>query len=96
MNLKPLFDKVVLEEVDDDTVTPGGIVVIGAASDLKVRKAKVLAVGPGKYSTDGKFVPTTVQVGSTIITALTSGEAVKVDGSTYRFIREADILAVVG
>lgn len=96
MNLKPLFDKVILQEVEVETVSPSGIVVVGAATDLKVRKAQVLAVGPGKYAPNGDFVPTTVQVGSTVITALNAGEAVKIDGQTIRIICEADVLAVVG
>lgn len=96
MNIKPLFDKVILEETEVETVSPMGIVVVGAASDLKVRKAQVLAVGPGKYAPNGDFVPTSVQVGSTVLTALNAGEAVKIDGTTVRIICEADILAVVG
>ena len=93
MNIKPLFDRVVIKNVETEEVTRGGIVLPGSAKE-KPQMAEVLAVGPGGM-VDGKEVAMTVKPGQKVITSKYSGTEVKVDGEEYTIVRVGDILAVV-
>ena len=93
MKLRPLADRVVIQSLESEEVTKGGIVLPGTAKE-KPQMAEVLAVGPGGV-VDGKEVTMHVKVGDKVIYSKYAGTEVKLDGSEYIVVRQSDILAVV-
>ena len=95
MNLKPLYDRVVVKPIEADEVTAGGIVIPDNAKE-KPTKGEVLAVGEGKALDNGSVRAQKVKVGDKVIYGQYSGSAYKLDGVEYKIVREDDILAIVG
>ncbi len=93
MNIKPLFDRVVIKNLETETTTKSGIVLPGTAKE-KPQMAEVLAVGPGGV-VDGKEVKMQVKAGQHVIYSKYAGTEVKVDGEEVIIVRQSDILAVV-
>ncbi|MBP5372752.1 MAG: co-chaperone GroES [Clostridia bacterium] len=93
MNIKPLFDKVVVEATTKEETTKGGL-LLPTASQEKSQTAKVVAVGPGGII-DGKEVTMQVKVGDVVLFAKYSGSDFKVDGKEFTIISQKDILAIV-
>lgn len=93
MSLKPLFDRVVLQDAEIEETTKSGIILTSAAQE-KPQYAYIVAVGPGGV-VDGKEVKMTVKVGDKVLTSKYSGTEVKVDGEECTIVRQSDILAVV-
>ena len=93
MNIKPLFDKVVIEQVEAEEKTVGGIILL-AKDQEKPQMAKVLAVGPGGII-DGKEVVMQVKVGDKILYSKYAGSEFKLEGKTVTILRQSDILAIV-
>ena len=93
MNIKPLFDKVVVESVQTEEKTKSGFILPSSAQE-KAQTARVVAVGPGGM-VDGKDVKMVVKVGDTILFSKYSGSEFKVDGKEFTIIRQSDILANV-
>lgn len=93
MNIKPLFDKVVVESVETEERTKSGFILPSSAQE-KPQTARVVAVGPGGMI-DGKDVKMVVKVGDTVLFAKYSGSEFKVDGKEFTIIRQSDILAIV-
>ena len=93
MNIKPLFDRVVIKNVETETTTKSGIVLAGTAKE-KPQMAEVLAVGPGGM-VDGKEVKMQVKAGQKVIYSKYAGTEVKLDGEEYIIVRQSDILAIV-
>ena len=93
MNIKPLFDRVVIKNVEAEETTKSGIILTSAAKE-KPQMAEVLAVGPGGM-VDGKEVAMAVKVGQKIIYSKYAGTEVKLDGQEMIIVRQNDILAVV-
>ena len=93
MNVKPLFDRVVIKNVEAEETTKSGIILTSAAKE-KPQMAEVLAVGPGGM-VDGKEVAMQVKVGQKIIYSKYAGTEVKLDGEEYIIVRQSDILAIV-
>ena len=93
MTLKPLFDKVVLKQVEAEETTKTGIILPGSAQE-KPQMSEVVAVGPGGL-VDGNEVKMTLKVGDKVITGKYSGTEVKLDGVEYTILTEDDILAIV-
>ena len=93
MNVKPLFDRVVIKNVEAEETTKSGIILTSAAKE-KPQMAEVLAVGPGGM-VDGKEVVMQVKVGQKIIYSKYAGTEVKLDGEEIIIVRQSDILAVV-
>jgi chaperonin GroES len=91
--LKPLGDRIVVEPLEAEDVSPGGIVLPDTAKE-KPQKGKVLAVGPGRTLDNGKVVPPEVKVGDKVIFSKYGGTEVKIDGKEYTILRENDVLAV--
>ena len=95
MNLRPLSDRVIVEPIEEEEITAGGIVLPETAKE-KPQKGTVLAVGPGKKDDEGKTIPMDVKVGDVVLYAKYGGTEVKLDSdSTVLVLRESDILAVV-
>ena len=93
MNIKPLFDRVVIKNVETEEVTRGGIVLPGSAKE-KPQMAEVLAVGPGGM-VDGKEVKMQVKVGQKVIYSKYAGTEVKLDGQEVKIVSQKDVLAIV-
>ena len=94
LSLKPLGDRVVIEPLEQEEVTPGGIVLPETAKE-KPQKGKVLAAGPGTRDEEGKRIPMEVKVGDTVLFAKYAGTEVKLDSKKLLIIKESDILGIV-
>ncbi len=93
MNVKPLFDKVVVEALETEERTGSGF-ILPTASQEKQQMAKIVAVGPGG-TVDGKEIEMQVKVGDTVLYSKYAGSEFKVDGKELTIIRQSDILAIV-
>ncbi len=93
MQVKPLFDKVVVEAVQTEERTGSGF-ILPTASQEKQQMAKIIAVGPGGII-DGKEIVMQVKVGDTVLYSKYAGSEFKVDGKELTIIRQSDILAIV-
>jgi chaperonin GroES len=94
MALRPLNDRVILKRSDNERKTASGIVIPESAAEAP-DQGKVLAVGPGKRTEDGKVLPLDVKVGDTVLFGKYAGQSVKVNGEEVLVIREEEILAVI-
>jgi len=95
MKLEPLDDRVVVEPMEAESKTKGGIVLPDTAQE-KPQRGTVISVGPGRVADDGKRIAPTVKKGDKIIYARYGGMEVEVDGKEYMILRESDILAKIG
>ena len=93
--LQPLGDRVVVKPMPKEEVTKGGIVLPDTAKE-KPQEGKVLAVGPGRMTDDGKRIPLDVKVGDVVVYAKYGGTEIKEDGDELIILRESDILAKRG
>jgi chaperonin GroES len=93
MNVKPLFDKVVVESLEMEEKTQSGF-YLPTASQEKQQMAKIIAVGPGGI-VDGKEIQMQVKVGDKILYSKYAGSEFKIDGKELTIIRQSDILAIV-
>lgn len=94
INLKPLGSRVVVEPIESEDVTPGGIVLPETAKE-KPQKGKVLSVGPGDRDDKGNRISMDVKVGDIVLFAKYAGTEIKVDGKKLLILRESDLLAIV-
>ena len=95
MKFRPLHDRVLIESLESEETTAGGIIIPDTAKE-KPQEGKVIAVGPGAKSEDGKTIPMDVKVGDRVLFGKWSGTEVKVDGKEYSIMKESDIMGVVG
>ena len=94
LSLKPLGDRVIVEPIEQDDVTVGGIMLPDTAKE-KPQKGKILAAGPGARNDAGERVEMDVKVGDTVLYAKYAGTEIKLDGEKVLVLRESDILAIV-
>ncbi len=94
MKLRPLHDRVLVESLESEEKTAGGIIIPDTAKE-KPQEGKVIAVGPGAKSEDGKITPMDVKVGDHILFGKWSGTEVKIDGKEYSIMKESDIMGVM-
>jgi chaperonin GroES len=95
MNIRPLHDRVIVKRVEEETTTPGGIVLPGSAAE-KPSRGEVLAVGSGKPLDNGQVRALEVKVGDKVLFGKYSGNEVKVDGEEVIVMREEDIMGILG
>ena len=93
MKLKPLADRVVIQSLETEEVTKGGIILPGSAKE-KPQMAEVIAVGPGG-NVDGKEVTMQVKAGDKVIYSKYAGNEIKLDGKELIIVRQSDILGIV-
>ncbi|MBI2463957.1 co-chaperone GroES [Candidatus Peregrinibacteria bacterium] len=93
--IHPLGNRLVVEALEDESKTVSGIVIPDTASKEKPQKGKVMAVGPGKLSDDGKRLPMSVKEGDTILFTKYGPTEVKIDGKEILILDESDVLAVL-
>jgi chaperonin GroES len=94
MNIRPLHDRIIVERVEEENKTAGGLIIPDTAKE-KPQQGRVIAVGKGKMTEDGKVIPMDVKVGDKILFGKYSGTEIKVEGKEYLMMREDDILGVV-
>ena len=94
MNVRPLFDKVLVKRNDEPTRTKGGLFLPETAKEKPV-EGTVLAVGNGRTTDDGKLTPLTVKVGDRVVFGKYAGTEIKVEGEDRLILREDDILGIL-
>lgn len=94
MNIRPLHDRVVVKRMEEETTSPGGIVIPDSATEKPVR-GEVVAVGNGKILDTGETRPLDLKAGDTVLFGKYSGTEVKVDGEDLLVMREDDVMAVI-
>ena len=94
MNIRPLHDRVLVKRLDSEEKTKGGIIIPDTAKE-KPMEGKVVAVGKGTKTEDGKIVPLDVKKGDRILFGKWSGTEVKVDGQELLIMKESDIMGII-
>jgi len=94
MNFRPLHDRVVIRRLEQESKSPGGIIIPDTAKE-KPMEGEVIAVGPGARSDDGKIHALDVKAGDRVLFGKWSGTEVKLDGVEYIIMKESDIMGVI-
>ncbi len=94
MKLRPLQDRILVQRVEEETTTKGGIIIPDSAKE-KPAEGKVVAVGSGKIGEDGKRIPLEIKTGDRILFGKYSGTEVKIEGEEHLIMREDDVLAII-
>ena len=94
MKIRPLQDRILVKRIDEEAKTKGGIIIPDTAKE-KPQEGKVVAVGKGKVTEDGKLQPLDVKKGDRVLFNKYSGTEVNVDGEEHLIIREEDVLAII-
>jgi chaperonin GroES len=94
MNLKPLHDRVLVERVNSEDKTKGGIIIPDTAQE-KPMEGKVLAVGGGARNENGQIVALDVKKGDRILFGKWSGTEIKIDGKELLIMKESDIMGII-
>jgi len=95
MNFKPLHDRVLVERIEPEDKTAGGIIIPDTAKD-KPTEGKVVAVGKGIRGKDGSHLPLDVKPGDRVLFGKWSGTEITLEGKDYLVMKESDIIGVVG
>src|SRR5580765_6052648 len=95
MTLQPLHDRIVVQRIDEGEVRRGGLIIPDSAKE-KPREGKVLAVGNGTVTEDGKKIPLDVKAGDRVLFGKYSGNEVTLDGEEYLIMKEDDVLGILG
>lgn len=94
MKLKPLQDRILVQRVEEETTTKGGIIIPDSAKE-KPAEGKVVAVGAGKVGDDGNRIALEIKAGDRILFGKYSGTEVKIDGEEFLIMREDDVLGII-
>ena len=94
MKFRPLHDRVVIERIDPDAKTAGGIIIPDTAME-KPQQGKVVGIGPGGRDESGKLIPIDLRVGDRVLFGKWSGTEVKIDGVDLLIMKESDIMGVL-
>jgi len=94
LKIKPLADRLLVKPLEEEEVTPGGIVLPETAKE-KPQKGEVIAVGPGARDDEGNRIAMDVSVGNKVLFAKYGGTEIKMDGDKLLILRESDILAIL-
>ena len=94
MKIRPLQDRVIVERLAEEEKTKGGIIIPDTAKE-KPMEGKVISVGKGKTTDDGKLLKLDVKAGDVILFSKYAGTEVKIDGKEYLIMREDDILGII-
>jgi chaperonin GroES len=94
MKFRPLHDRVVIERIDAEARTAGGIIIPDTAKE-KPQQGKIIAIGPGGRDESGKLIPIDVKVGDRILFGKWSGNEVEINGIEYLIMKESDIMGVL-
>jgi chaperonin GroES len=94
MQFRPLHDRVVVQRIDAEAKTKGGIIIPDTAKE-KPQEGKVVAIGPGGRDEAGKLVKPDVKVGDRVLFGKWSGTEVKIEGEDLLIMKESDIMGVI-
>jgi chaperonin GroES len=94
MKFRPLHDRVVVERIDPDAKSAGGIIIPDTAQE-KPSQGEIIAVGPGGRDESGKLIPIDLKVGDRVLFGKWSGTEVKLDNVDYLIMKESDIMGVL-
>ena len=94
MNLRPLYDRIVVKRKDAQEKTASGLYIADTAKE-KPQQAEVISVGEGKFNEDGKRIKLDVKKGDTVLIGKYSGTEIKIDDVEYTILREDEVLAIV-
>jgi len=94
MKLRPLQDRILVQRVEEETTTKGGIIIPDTAKE-KPAEGKAIAVGNGKVGEDGKRIALEIKKGDRILFGKYSGTEVKISGEEYLIMREDDVLGII-
>ncbi len=94
MNIRPLYDRIVVKRIEEKEQVQGGIIIPDTAKE-KPQEGEVVAVGQGKRLENGKLVPLDVKVGDRILFGKYSGSEIKLDGDEYLIMREDEVLGIL-
>jgi chaperonin GroES len=94
MKVRPLQDRVIVKRMDEEEVTKGGIIIPDTAKEKPI-EGKVVAVGKGKLTEDGKKLPLEVKKGDRVLFGKYAGTEIQIDGEENLIMREDDIVAVI-
>ena len=94
MKFRPLHDRVLIEVLDSEEKTAGGIIIPDTAKE-KPSEGEIVAVGPGALNSDGKRNPIDVKVGDKVLFSKYSGDEVKIDGQDLIIIKEEDVIGIL-
>ena len=94
MNVRPLHDRIIVQRLDEGEQQIGGIIIPDSAKE-KPQQGKVLAVGDGRMTDEGKRIPLDVVAGNLILFGKYSGQEIKLDGTEYLIVKEDEVLAVI-
>ncbi len=93
MNFKPLYDRVLVERLESESKTAGGIIIPDTAKE-KPMEGRVIAVGQGTKSEKGEIIPLQVKIGDKVLFGKWSGNEIKLDGKDYLVMKESDIMGI--
>lgn len=94
MNIKPLGDRIVVERIEEEQKTAGGIIIPDNAKE-KPKQAKVLAVGAGAKDENGKRIAVDVSVGDIVLFTQWAGNEIKLDGKDLLVLKESDVIGII-
>ena len=94
MKLKPLQDRILVQRIEEEKTTKGGIIIPDTAKE-KPAEGKVVAVGNGKVGEDGKRIALELKKGDRILFGKYAGTEVKIEGEEYLILREDDVLGII-
>ena len=94
MKLRPLHDRVIVERLEEEEKTGGGIIIPDTAKE-KPQQGRVIAVGKGKVLENGQVIPLAVKEGDRVLFGKYSGSDIKIEGDEHLIMREDDILAII-
>ena len=94
MNIRPLYDRIVVKRFEEKETIQGGIIIPDSAKE-KPQEGEVVAVGKGKRLENGNLVPLDVQAGDRILFGKYSGSEIKLDGEEYVIMREDEVLGIL-
>ena len=94
MNIRPLYDRIVVKRIEEQEQKIGGLFIPDSAKE-KPQEGEVVAVGKGKRLEDGKVIPLDVQVGDRILFGKYSGSDIKLDQDEFLIMREDEVLGIL-
>ncbi len=94
MKLRPLHDRILVQRVEEESKTKGGIIIPETAKE-KPAEGKVMAVGNGKKADDGKLIPLEIKEGDRVLFGKYAGTEVKIEGEEFLIMREDDVLGII-
>src|SRR5580704_3056813 len=94
MNVRPLHDRIIVRRLEEGEQKVGGIIIPDTARE-KPLQGRVLAVGNGKFTEDGKRIPVDLKAGNLILFGKYSGQEIKLDGEEYLIMKEDEVLGVI-